>query len=108
MAQARLSLEDKICCIRRHSVSQNAKQVVREWPTLFQSPPPTVHSVVDVNRHFDETESVDDLPEGGALDLPDQRRTLLPCWQRSLRPPIPRQDEPLSSWKSRGPPFNAY
>jgi hypothetical protein len=65
MAQTRLSLEDKIRCIRRFSILNSAAQVVREWPTLFESPPPSRQTVTDVNRRFNETGSVADLPRSG-------------------------------------------
>jgi Helix-turn-helix domain (DUF4817) len=65
MAQFRIPLEDRIRCVRQFSISQNATHVVREWKKHFNTPPPSRPAVTEINKRFDTTGSVADLPRSG-------------------------------------------
>ncbi|PSN51677.1 hypothetical protein C0J52_09597 [Blattella germanica] len=58
MAERRLSMEKRVKCIRLYSVSKNASKVRCLMTELYGPPGPKVHTVIRLNRLFDETGSV--------------------------------------------------
>ena len=51
-------MEKRVKCIRLYSVSKNASEVRRLMTELYGPPGPKVHTVIRLNRLFDETGSV--------------------------------------------------
>ena len=58
----RRTAEERIAMVRFFSKLENAHEVRRRWKHYSDTNPPDVTTVLSVNREFDETGAVKDLP----------------------------------------------
>lgn len=60
MAAQRLSLEEKVDCVRLYSATNNYSEVKRRMAAKFGTPGPSLITIKNVNKKFDETGSVEE------------------------------------------------
>jgi hypothetical protein len=58
----RRTTEEKVAMVRLFSKFENAHEVHRQWKYHFDTTPPDIHTILSVNRKFDETGTIEDLP----------------------------------------------
>ena len=69
MANARLTLEQRVRCVRLFSLTNNVSEVQRRMRTEFGVEPPTRITIVGINNKFNSTGSVLDVKHGAQKSL---------------------------------------
>ncbi len=62
----RRTTEERIAMVRLYSKFDNAHEVQRQWKHHFDTNVPDTHTIMSLNRKFDDTGAVEDLPRIGS------------------------------------------
>jgi hypothetical protein len=65
LTPTRRTTEEKVAIVRLFSKFENAPEVERQWKYYFDTTPPNIGTHLSVNRKFDETGTIEDLPRSG-------------------------------------------
>ena len=65
MPLTRLTLEERIRCVRFYSMYDKASSIQKAWRKEFGTDPPSRKTIAALNKKFDETGSVADLSRSG-------------------------------------------
>ncbi len=81
-----LSVAERVAVVRLYSKHESATVVTRKWSKSFNSAAPIRQTIYDINRRFDDTGTVGDMPRSGrprSAQSLENVRAILDTFERS-------------------------